>query len=185
MCEQNAYHPKDPFPSSHCTHQNQLTFRVGQQGGRSRESPGGITNTSRSRSWCYEGRCRCNERGEHDDLHVGIFRFVSAVGGGADVCLSFHLLDPQLQWEEEDWGVSDSAVIHYHTVNVVALDDRDEGPMALKECISTCNCYFRQVVVVEALVWHRMLFNDTSYNASNHNFNQEQSVGDAYDYSEC
>lgn len=95
MCEQNAYHPKDPFPSSHCTHQNQLTFRVGQQGGRSRESPGGITNTSRSRSWCYEGRCRCNERGEHDDLHVGIFRFVSAVGGGADVCLSFHLLDPQ------------------------------------------------------------------------------------------
>lgn len=147
MCEQNAYHPKDPFPSSHCTHKNQLTFRVGQQGGRSRESPGGITNTSRSRSWCYEGRCRCNERGEHDDLHVGIFRFVSAVGGGADVCLSFHLLDPQLQWEEEDWGVSDSAVIHYHTVNVVALDDRDEGPTALKECISTCNCYFRQVVV--------------------------------------
>lgn len=143
-----------------CTHQNQLTFRVGQQGGRSRESPGGITNTSRSRSWCYEGRCRCNERGEHDDLHVGIFRFVSAVGGGADVCLSFHLLDPQLQREKKTEVFltvlsfttickccSDGTDGHVggdinNHISATANDynDGDEGPTALKECKSTCNC---------------------------------------------
>ena len=61
------------------------------------------------------------------------------------VCRSTFLIRNAMRGRRR--GVSDSAVIHYHTVNVVALDDRDEGPTALKECISTCNCYFRQVVV--------------------------------------